>query len=67
MKITVEYDELEQAQYALHANDMRCAIDDALQHIRTNLKHGDPSEETGKELEAIRSLLFSGIQWDNNR
>jgi hypothetical protein len=58
MKVTIEYDDVNDAKLALHAIAYVAANDDALNKIRGILKHCDISEETEKYLEEIRELLI---------
>jgi len=66
MKITIEFDEKSDALQALHAHDMHAAMSETLGFIRSKTKHETPSEETIECLDQIRSILSSGLEWDNN-
>jgi len=67
MKITIEFDEKYDALQALHAHDMHYAMSEALGFIRSKTKYETPSEETMECLDRIRTLLLSGLEWDDNR
>lgn len=60
MKITIEYEDIEEARLAMNAIKYAAANDEAYNKIRGILKHCDISEETEKYLEEIRNILYVG-------
>lgn len=59
-KYTIEVETAEELKPYIHAVDLWCSIEEALQHIRTQLKHGDLSDETDAQLERVRDILMEG-------
>jgi hypothetical protein len=55
---TIQTKCFEEAKLYMMAADIESARCEALQYIRSVLKHGDPSEESERHLEHIRSLLW---------
>lgn len=60
MKITIEYDNEEEAKEALNARKYLSAIEDADNYLRSCLKHGENTEAVEIILEHARSLLRWG-------
>jgi hypothetical protein len=58
MKVTIEYEDVDDVRLALDAVRYASANNEAYNKIRGILKHCEPSEETTKILEEIRELLI---------
>ena len=58
MKVTIEYDDIDDVRLALNAVRYASANNDALNKIRGVMKHCDISEETEKYLQEIREILY---------
>ena len=52
------YEDRQDINIYVHAHDLYCATVDALDLIRTRLKHEEPSEEEEEFLEKIREALY---------
>ena len=57
MKITIEYDDIEDAKLALNAIKYLSAIEEADNYLRSCLKHGDNTDAVEVILEHVRELL----------
>lgn len=60
MKVTIEYEDVDDVRLALDAVRYASANNEAYNKIRGILKHCDISEETEKYLEEIKNLLYVG-------
>jgi hypothetical protein len=57
MKITIEFDDIEDAKEAMNARKYLTAIEDAYNYLRSCIKHGDNTEEVVVILEHARAML----------
>ena len=57
MRITIEYDEVEDVKEALNARKDLSAIEDAYNYLCSQVKHGDNTEAVEVILDHVRSLL----------
>ena len=57
MKITIEYDDIEDAKLALNAIKYLSAIEEADNYLRSCLKHGDNDDSMVTVMEHVRDLL----------
>ena len=57
MKITIEFDDIEDAKEAMNARKYLSAISDADNYLRSCIKHGDNTEAVEQILEHARRML----------
>lgn len=57
MKITIEFDNQDEAIEAMNARKFLSAIEDADNYLRSCLKHGDNTEAVEEILEHARRML----------
>lgn len=57
MKVTIEFDEIEDAKAALNSLKYISAIDETDNYLRSQIKHGDWDEKVYEMLEHARALL----------
>lgn len=66
MKTVIEFnlpEDREELQTALRAGEMLSVVEEALNHIRQKLKHGNLKQETTSELETVRSILTEALSY----
>ena len=58
MKVIIEYEDKEEARMALCAAELLNCIDEVDNYLRSQIKHGDLSEDTQEALQKVRDLLY---------
>lgn len=65
MKITLEFESMEDAKHHLKGFDYSCALWDFNQWLRHQLKHGDLSDDKWEVYEEIQKEFFSILNENN--
>lgn len=66
MKNTIEFnlpEDREELQITLRAGEVLSIVEEAVNHIRQRLKHGELSSQAAEELAVVRAILAEALNY----